>query len=67
MYTKIYQCKLCKEVVRDRSVSDEIKVTIELINNLENKKDLCKSNLIHYCEDGSLGVCELIGFKKEKC
>lgn len=57
MLSKIYRCRLCKEILIEETVN-EIKANIEFSNlkDVELKR--------HYCSDGGLGVSELIGYKE---
>ena len=59
MYEKISKCRLCEKVFRE-DIDDTILslgVNLELIKN---------QNDIHFCENGDIGIVELIGYREKK-
>lgn len=59
MYQKISKCRMCKKVFRE-DINDTI---VSIGVNLELKKN---ENDIHFCENGDIGIIELIGYRKKK-
>lgn len=58
MYIKIFQCRLCQSFI-EKEIIDDVKANIEFANVNEHEQ-----NIRHYCNDGDMGIAELIGLKK---
>lgn len=55
MFAEIYRCKMCGKRVEEKCVEDIIADT-ELLKIRTIKR--------HFCEAGSMGIMEFIGFKR---
>lgn len=55
MYQVVYKCKLCKEIATEEIPDDEIDVK-------ENEYPLRTLFRMHKCQNGSVGVQELLGY-----
>lgn len=61
MCYKVYQCKLCKEIILEKVYDDTIQsINIKLLND-----DIFNERKIHFCNDNEMGILEIIGVKKD--
>ena len=58
MYIKIFQCRLCQSLI-EKEIIDDVKANIEFVNVSEHEQ-----TIRHYCDNGDMGIAELIGLKK---
>ncbi|GLB24203.1 hypothetical protein LXJ15735_04440 [Lacrimispora xylanolytica] len=59
MFEKISRCRICKKEFKQVINNDIINVGI----NLEKEKN---NNEIHFCDNGDIGIIELIGYRNKK-
>lgn len=58
MYKELYKCKLCGFMFETAIVEEKIEADLK-INELKRKD----SSRVHYCEDGNIGIAEILGYK----
>lgn len=72
IYKGYYKCRLCGKEYSDcatgnKNIVDKCMLHIGGVNILEDTVPLGSPDIIstHFCEDGSRGVADFLGFRKE--
>ncbi len=64
---RMYKCKMCgKEIVAKDIKRLEIGQLDRILPAAEDVLFLFENDLIHHCQNNSIGVCELIGYEAEE-
>ncbi len=68
MYIAMFKCRLCGEKYEDGGIlnnKDAEEVAMSAIIGDQSDPLEIRLHDIHYCDDGSLGVADFIGIKRE--
>ena len=72
MYNGYYHCRLCNATYKSCGIGSEntmMNYMLQVTNSIlkqKNPEPQCPDMIsIHFCDDGSKGVADFVGFKKE--
>ncbi len=64
-FVAIYKCRLCEEKIRYGHAGNYIAVSDVVFMSAGDDSCKAKPKIMHFCNDGSVGLADFLGYKKE--